>query len=430
MNVVDSSHIQITPASGPVEAAIRPPGSKSITNRALVCAALADGPSRLTGALDSEDTRVMIDSLRRLGIEVRASDAGETLEVAGRGGAIPAPGGELFVANSGTTIRFLTALVALGRGRFRLSGVERMHQRPIQDLLDALNALGARAASETGDGRPPVVVEADGLPGGAARVRGDISSQYLSGLLMTAPYARRPVALDVRGQLVSQPYVRMTLDVMAAFGVDAPTDAAMSRFEIPNAHGYRPREYAVEPDASAASYFFAAAAITGGRVTVEGLSRDSLQGDVGFCECLKQMGCAVEYNADSITVAGGPLRGIDADMNAISDTVQTLAAAALFAQGPTRVTGVAHNRHKETDRIGDLATELRKLGAAVEEHEDGLTITPGPLRAATLDTYRDHRMAMSLALVGLRQEGIVINDPGCVEKTYPRFFRDLARVTP
>ena len=424
-----SQSIEITPAAGPIVATVRPPGSKSITNRALVCAALAAGDSRLTGALDSEDTRVMIESLRRLGINVQAHDEASVLEVTGCGGRIAAQDAELFVANSGTTIRFLTALAALGHGRVRLAGVERMNQRPIQDLLDALAALGADVQSEANDGCPPVRVQADGLPGGRAQIRGEISSQYLSGLLMAAPYARSAVELDVQGSLVSQPYVQMTLDVMAAFGVDVRTGTAMESFRVPNNRGYRSCKYAIEPDASAASYFFAAAAITGGRVTVEGLSLGSMQGDVAFCTCLEQMGCEVQYNRDSITVVGGPLRGVDVNMNKISDTVQTLAAVALFAEGATRVTGVAHNRHKETDRIGDLATELRKLGATVEEHHDGLTIAPRTLQAAEIETYRDHRMAMSLALVGLRQPGVVIRDPGCTEKTYPHFFRDLARLT-
>ncbi len=421
-----SDSIEIKPATGPIHAAPRLPGSKSITNRALVCAALAHGRSRLSGALDSEDTRVMIDSLGRLGIEVQSQRQGELLEVEGCGGAIPARGAELFIANSGTTVRFLTALVTLGNGTFRLDGVERMRNRPIQDLLDTLRALGADVQSEAGTGCPPVVVQAHGLRGGDAQVQGNISSQYLSGVLMAAPYAQRPVELDVRGQLVSQPYVQMTLDVMEAFGVRAESGIALSRFSVPNTRGYRATDYTIEPDASAASYFFAAAAITGGRVTVEGLSRMSLQGDVGFCQCLEQMGCRVRYDNSAITVEGGPLRGIAVDMNAMSDTVQTLAAVALFAEGPTRVTGVAHNRHKETDRIGDLAAELRKLGAQVEEFEDGLQITPGRLRPAAIDTYHDHRMAMSLALVGLRQPGIRINDPGCTEKTYPHYFRDLA----
>jgi 3-phosphoshikimate 1-carboxyvinyltransferase len=274
-----------------------------------------------------------------------------------------------------------------------------------------------------------VVIEADGLPGGRATVRGGVSSQFLSGLLMAAPYAASALELLIEGPLVSQPYIEMTLAVMRSFGVEIETDG-LARFRIAAPRAYRAAQFDIEPDASAASYFWAAAAISGGRVAVEGLSRASLQGDVAFCECLAQMGCPVVYGADRVTAVGGALRGIDVDMNAISDTVQTLSAVALFADGPTRIRGVAHIRHKETDRIGALATELRKLGARVEEHEDGLTIVPGKVRGATIDTYNDHRMAMSLSLVGLRVPGVVINDPGCTAKTYPRFFEDLARLNP
>ncbi|MEX0611174.1 MAG: 3-phosphoshikimate 1-carboxyvinyltransferase [Pirellulales bacterium] len=419
--------LEITPVEAPLRGRVRPPGSKSITNRALVCAALADGASTLSGALDSDDTRVMIESLGRLGIDVEARDAGTTLVVHGAGGEVPALEAELFCANSGTTIRFLTALVTLGHGSFRLDGVERMRKRPIGDLLDALNELGAHAMSEHGDGCPPVVVHANGLVGGTATVRGDISSQFLSGILMATPGAQSPVELVVDGPLVSQPYVRMTLEVMRAFGVTVDTAAEMRRFEIVPQR-YLAGQYAIEPDASAASYFWAAATVTGGEVTVEGLSADSLQGDVAFVDCLEQMGCEVSRARDSITVVGRPLKGIDVDMNRVSDTVQTLAVVALFAEGATTIRNVAHIRHKETDRIAALAAELRKLGAEVSERPDGLTIQPGTLRPATIATYNDHRMAMSFALAGLRIPGVRIENPQCVEKTYPAFFNDLARL--
>ena len=379
----------------------------------------------LTGVLDSEDTRVMIQALRQLGLRVEHDRGDRTVRISGCGGRIPAGQAELFVANSGTTVRFLTAMVTLGHGTFRLDGTPRMRQRPIADLLSALGQLGAEVTSELGSGCPPVVVSAAGLPGGRATVAGNISSQYLSGLLMAAPCAAGPVELAVAGELVSQPYIEMTLAVIAAFGVSVEAEG-LSRFVIPSGQKYQARQYDIEPDASAASYFFAAAAISGGDVTVEGLSRNSLQGDVAFCDCLKQMGCEVRTAADSITVVGGPLRGIEVDMNPISDTVQTLSAVALFADGPTTISGVAHIRHKETDRISALATELRKLGAGVEQRDDGLRITPAKLRGAEIDTYDDHRMAMSLALVGLATPGVVIRDPGCTRKTYPGFFADLA----
>ena len=419
--------IEIQPG-GPLHGSIRPPGSKSITNRALVCAALAEGNSTLSGALDSEDTRVMIEGLRKLGLSIDRDAGGRTIRVSGCAGRPPAPRADLYVANSGTTVRFLTAVVTLGRGTFRLHGTPRMHQRPIQDLLDALGQLGAEASSQSQSGCPPVVVRADGLPGGRATVAGSISSQFLSGLLMTAPCARGEVELVVSDRLVSKPYIEMTLGVMSAFGVGVRAEG-LTRFVIRAGGRYRACQYEIEPDASAASYFFAAAAVTGGRVTVEGLSRSSLQGDVAFCDCLEKMGCNVDYGDDSITVTGGRLRGIEVDMNAISDTVQTLGAVALFADGPTVVSGVAHIRHKETDRISALATELRKLGADVDERPDGLRIVPGRPTGAQIETYNDHRMAMSLAVAGLVIPGVVIRDPRCTEKTYPDFFEDLAGLT-
>ena len=414
--------------TGPIHASVRPPGSKSITNRALPCAAVACGESILTGLLDSEDTRVMLDALGKLGVEVTLNADRTTAQVIGLGGAprtkTPL---DLFVANSGTSIRFLTAFCAAGQGEFRLDGIERMRERPIRDLLAGLEQLGATLDAPTGC--PPVTIHAKGLLGGRATIAGNISSQFLSGLLMAAPLAQSPVELMVKGELVSKPYIEMTLAVMRSFGVDVEASSMLDRFAISAPCTYQARTYTVEPDASAASYFFAMAAITGGTVTVEGLSRDSLQGDVEFCDCLEQMGCEVTYQADQITVTGKPLRGIDVDMNAISDTVQTLAVVALFAEGPTQIRNVAHIRHKETDRISAVATELRKLGATVAESDSGLAITPGTMQAAAIDTYNDHRMAMSFALAGLKIPGVKINDPDCVQKTYPAFFEDLARLT-
>ncbi|NLX98200.1 MAG: 3-phosphoshikimate 1-carboxyvinyltransferase [Rhodopirellula sp.] len=415
--------IEIHPC-GPIHGTIRPPGSKSITNRALVCAALAEGTSTLTGALDSDDTRVMVQGLHRLGLEVLDDPRQSVIQVAGCAGRPPAKGAEIDAANSGTTIRFLTAVATLGQGRFRLDGSPRMRQRPIGDLLAALGQLGADAVSEAGNRCPPVVIQANGLPGGKAVVAGDISSQFLSALLMAAPCAASPVELAVVGELVSQPYVEMTLAVMNSFGVSVRREG-LSRFLVSGQESYQCRQYTIEPDASAASYFFAAAAVTGGTVTVEGLSRSSLQGDVAFCDCLAKMGCDVSYGDGTITVIGHRLHGIEIDMNAVSDTVQTLGAVALFAEGSTTITNVGHIRHKETDRLAALAIELRKLGAKVEERADGLTIVPDALNGAEIDTYDDHRMAMSMALVGLASKGVVIRDPDCTAKTYPRFFQDL-----
>jgi 3-phosphoshikimate 1-carboxyvinyltransferase len=367
----------------------------------------------------------MIQALRKIGVAVDHDLAAKTLRVFGCSGKIPSAGADLYAANSGTTIRFLTALLTLGQGTFRLDGTRRMRQRPISDMLEALEQLGANVASEEQTGCPPVIIRATGLRGGRACIRGNVSSQFLSGLLMVAPYSTEGIDLEVEGELVSQPYVRMTLAVMKAFGIEVETDG-LNRFRIAAGGMLQPRQYAIEPDASAASYFFGAAAVTGGEITVLGLSRESLQGDVALVDELERMGCEVRHEADRITVVGRPMHGIDVNMNAISDTVPTLAAVALFAEGPTTIRGVEHIRHKETDRIHAVAAELRKVGAQVDEFPDGLRITPGPLHGAAIDTYDDHRMAMSMALVGLQVPGIVIHDPDCTHKTYPDFFRDLA----
>ena len=410
---------------------VRPPGSKSLTNRALAVAALANGTSRLTGVLDSADTRVMLRCLSQLGLDVTHDPAAATAAVTGCGGELPAESANLFCENSGTSLRFLTALVAAaGRGTYRLDGVPRMRQRPAGDLAAALNSLGARVTCESvndaGAACPPVVIKTDGLRGGPAAVESGASSQFLSALLMAAPAARGPVSLRVPGELVSVPYVAMTCRVLANFGVliDRNGDAFNIEPAAPAA-----TEYAVEPDASAASYWFAAAAITGGTVTVEGLGSDSVQGDMRFLDVLRDMGCRVQEEERRTTVtgpAGGTLKGGQSfDMGPISDTAQTAAACAVFADGPVTVTGIAHARHKETDRVAAVVAELTKLGQRCEERPDGFTIYPAPVAPAVVHTYDDHRMAMSLALVGLRAAGVRIQDPGCVAKTYPGFWDDL-----
>jgi 3-phosphoshikimate 1-carboxyvinyltransferase len=426
--MADLEQLAITPLSRPPNTSVRVPGSKSITNRALVLAALAARGYEcfLANFLASDDTAVMVDGLRTLGFTLQREPAGGGVRVgsAAAGRLIPAEQANLSVGNSGTTMRFLTALVSLGQGRYRLDGVPRMRERPIEDLLAALRQLGVRAFSEAGTGCPPVVVESEGLPGGRVRLRGDVSSQFLSGLLLAAPFAQDEIVIDIEGPLVSEPYVAMTLAMLRDWGLTVETPSP-ALFRIPGRQvPTRRSRYDIEPDASAASYFFAAAALTGGTVTVAGLSEHSLQGDVHFVDLLGRMGCLVERSAAGLTVRGRPLRGIDADMNAISDTVMTLAAVALFAEGPTTIRNVGHIRHKETDRLAALATELRRLGATVAERPDGLTITPGPLHGARVQTYDDHRMAMSLALVGLKVP-VFITDPGCVAKTYPGFFADL-----
>ena len=302
-----------------------------------------------------------------------------------------------------------------------------MRGQPDQDLLDALKEAGVHASSETKNGCPPVIVDAEGLRGGEISVRGDVSSQFLSGLLMAAPFADAETTIRVEGTLVSIPYVAMTLAMLGQFGLVAHHEDYRV-FRVPGRQEAGIAEYAVEPDASAASYFLAAAAITRGTVSVPGLGKSSLQGDVAFADVLGRMGCTVAWDERGITVAGGPLQGIDVDMNAISDTVMTLGAVACFAEGPTTIRNVGHIRHKETDRLAALATELRRVGANIDETVDGLVIRPGSLHGATVSTYDDHRMAMSLALIGLRVPGIVIAEPGCVAKTYPGFFDDLERL--
>ncbi|MFG0261951.1 MAG: 3-phosphoshikimate 1-carboxyvinyltransferase [Novipirellula sp. JB048] len=448
--------VEVIPG-GPVSGVIQPPGSKSLTNRALICAAFAAGTSRLRGALRSEDTDVMIDALRTIGIGIEVSDGGRTITVGSDAPQTVAKSDDepdsLFIANSGTTIRFLTAALSAAGGRYRLHGVARMHERPIGDLVDAIaSVIQGRITAESPAGCPPVSIESTGWRDGEIEVAGAVSSQYLSGLMMAAPIRPRNAGtprthttrIAVRGELVSRPYVDMTCKVLESFGASVKTITSglaaehSIAFDIAPAtrsdgYGYDGIDYDIEPDASAASYFWAAAAITGGSVTVTGLTRAAMQGDVGFVDVLKQMGCEVDESETGITVTGAPLRGVDVDMKEISDTVQTLAVVALFANGPTRVRGVAHNRFKETDRIGDLAHELTKLGAQVTEHDDGLTITPPAdpidgLHGAVLQTYQDHRMAMSLSLAGLRIPGVKILDPGCTVKTYPEYFADLERL--
>lgn len=428
--------LAIQPLTQPPKAHLDVPGSKSITNRALVLAALSCGTGEcfLTNALLSEDTDVMVGALRVLGFSVdvqRESPPRIRVSKKVKDAVIPRQRAELFVGNSGTTMRFLTAMVALGHGRYRLDGVERMRERPIEDLLAALRQLGVSAYCEHSNGCPPVVVEANGISGGTVRIKGDLSSQFLSALLMVAPLAQGDVAVEVEGPLVSVPYVTMTLELMRRSGARIQA-WDQRKFLVQGASGYGRFDFDIEADASAASYFFAAAAITGGTVSVgiaiEMQGMPPLQGDFHFVDLLERMGCVVDRPGYTIRVRGSHLRGIDVDMNAISDTVMTLAAVACFAEGPTMIRNIAHIRHKETDRLTALAIELRKVGAEVDEFPDGLRITPRPLHGAEIETYNDHRMAMSMALIGLRVPGIVIKNPGCVAKTYPGFWEDFAKL--
>jgi 3-phosphoshikimate 1-carboxyvinyltransferase len=429
----NSDVMTVALANRPIDTVARIPGSKSITNRALLAAALADGESELSGALHSDDTRYMAAALNALGVPVESDEPGERFHVQGGGGTFSASDADLFVGNAGTAMRFLTAALPLGNGTYRIDGVPRMRKRPIAPLLQALTDLGADAVSEQGTGCPPVVVRANGLRGGHTAVTGDQSSQFFSALLLAAPYAREGVEIEVIGDLVSKPYMPMTAAVMRDFGVEVELDTDHWRtFRVAPGQRYTGRPYRIEPDASNASYFFAAAAVTGGRIRVDGLGHDSTQGDLHFVDVLTAMGAKVTISDDYVEVIGpatGSLQGVDLDLNAISDTAQTLAAIAPFAASPTTIRGVEHARLKETDRVAALATELRRLGQTVEERPDGLTIHPSPITPADIHTYDDHRMAMSFAITALRAPGVRILDPGCVAKTFPDFFDRLATIT-
>ncbi len=437
MNRTYPQKIEITPLSKPAKGICPVPGSKSIGNRALILAALGTdlGPCSLTGLLDSEDTRVMIDSLNRLGFVADVDWAGCRATLSRPPGSdanrpVPASKAELFVQNSGTTMRFVTAMCALGTGEYSLDGNTRMRERPIADLLVALRDLGVGVRAKTPGDFPPLTIQSKGLKGGKISMRANTSSQFLSGLLLAGPRALAPLEISVKGILVSEPYVEMTFQMLKAWGYSLTREGPV--WTIPAPQKAQLANYAIEPDASAASYFWAAAAMTHGEITVPGLGLDSLQGDVLFLEALKQMGAHISYSPKGVTVRGGTLRGIDIDMNAISDTVMTLGVVACFAKGPTTIRNVGHIRHKETDRLTALANELQRIGATVAAMDDGLIITPPDdgqsLHGANIQTYDDHRMAMSLALAGLQIPGIVIEDPGCVRKTYPGFFEDLEKL--
>ncbi len=424
--------LTVEPLALPPHCTIRVPGSKSLTNRAMILAALARGASTLEGALFSEDTEVMAESLRRLGIAVEAEAGAQRFRVEGRGGRIPAERADLWIGNSGTSIRFLAALCALGRGPYTLDGVPRMRERPQQPLLDALTDLGAAALSLAGAGTAPLSITSPGyLPGGRAPLQSEASSQFLTALLMVAPCARESVTLEIQGRLRPH-YVEITRRMMAQWGVDSTLEGSLC--SVVAGQQYRAQAaYAIEPDASSASYFFAAAALTGGQVTVPGLGSGALQGDVRFAtEVLPAMGCRVDEGPEGLTVQGPPpgeLRGVDLDMSAISDTSLTLAAIAPFASTPTTIRGVAHSRLQECDRVSAICTELGKLGVAVEERPDGFTISPTErFSSASLETYGDHRIAMSLALIGLRSPGVSILNPGCVAKTVPNYWELLEQL--
>ncbi|WP_295858859.1 3-phosphoshikimate 1-carboxyvinyltransferase [uncultured Fibrobacter sp.] len=408
------------------------PGSKSITNRVLLISALAEGNTRLHNLLKSDDTRYMGDALCKLGGDIVFTDDFSKAYVVGSGAPINiAPQvQDLFLGNAGTAMRSLCAALTLGEGSVLLHGEERMKERPIRDLVDALRSIGADISYEESEGYPPVRIHAHGLKGGEVSVRGNISSQYLTALLICAPYCETPLHIHVDGELISAPYILLTLDVMRRFGIDVKHDG-LTDFYVPKGVYRSPGDYYVEGDASSASYPLAAAAIAKGKVRVLGVGRDSIQGDVGFTDVLRKMGAKVELGPDWIECDGSgcELHGMELDLNDIPDAAMTVAVLALFAKGATNIRGIASWRVKETDRIAAIAAELRKVGAEVRETSDSILITPPQqLVGATIETYNDHRMAMCFSLVALGGVPIKIMDPACVNKTYPSYFDDFLRL--
>jgi len=406
---VEGSWVALVPPKS-FAADVTPPGSKSVANRALVCAALADGRSRIRGFARADDTKLLILALRKLGFRIEPAAPSDLLV---EGGGVTATEGAFDLGNAGTSFRFALAVAALGTGKYTLDGDARMRERPVGGLVEALRALGAKIEYGGADGFPPVRLEASGLSGGRVVVDSSASSQFLSALLLVSPLARGPVEIENAGPVSSAGYVDLTHRVMRSFGGEVGR--------------YRATDFTVEADAASAGYWAAIAAVTGGRVRIRGVRPDGVQPEFGFLKDLATMGARVTSDADGTLVEGGPLRGIDADLNGRPDSVPALAVTALFAEGPTRIRNVAHLRHKESDRLAALAHELGKLGARVAEHRDGLDIEPPPtVKRAELDTHRDHRLAMAFAIAGSRVEGILIQDPGVVSKSYPGFWNALA----
>lgn len=420
--------IAIPVLNHPVDATVEIPGSKSITNRALLVASLAEGESLLENALFSEDSEYFAKCVEQLGIPIELNPQQAQIKIAGKGGEIPAQQADLFVGLAGTAARFISALVGLGKGEYRLDGVPRMRERPMGDLVTVLQSAGAKVNFEGQPGFMPYTIYGGQFTGGHFRLKANQTSQQLSALLMIAPYAQQDTIIEVEGTLVSQSYVKMTCRLMADFGVEV-IESASNQFQIKAGQRYQGRHYTIEPDASNASYFFAAAAVTGGRVRVNYLTKESCQGDILWLNVLEQMGCQIEHG-DNYTVVTGPqqLQGIDIDMNDMSDLVQTLGAIAPFASSPVTIRNVEHIRYKETERIKAVVTELQRMGVKVKEFADGLRVEPSAITPAEIETYHDHRMAMAFAVTGLKAPGIVIKNPGCTAKTFPDYFTRFFRM--
>jgi len=403
------------------------PGSKSITLRALAAAALADGESTITGALDCDDARNFIGALRSLGVVIDDSGGFDRLKVKGAGGDWPKKNGELALGDCGTGYRFATAFAALGPGPYRLTGSARLMERPMEPLLNALRSLGASAKEEE-PGRGPITIIGGGLSGQRVGIEGNVSSQFLSALLLIAPKVGGGCEVAVEGALVSAPYVELTLDVMRGFGIEIEKPEA-NVFRVAAGSEYKPRSFSVEPDASSAAFWFTAAAITGGSITVRGIPPESKQADLKLLDVLLKMGCVIDREPDGVTVHGGDLRGVSVDMSDAPDAVPALAVAAAFASTTTEILNIGGLRNKESDRITTVATELRRAQVDVMELEDGMVIMPSPPNVATFETHNDHRIAMSMALIGLVVPGVKVRDPDVVSKSYPGFWDDLNSLT-
>jgi 3-phosphoshikimate 1-carboxyvinyltransferase len=414
-----------------IEGEVNLPGSKSLSNRALLIAALAEGTTKITNLLESDDTRHMLNALKLLGVEYTLSEDKTECTVMGNGGPFKCSEPvELFLGNAGTAMRPLCAALTLGSGTYVLTGEPRMKERPIGHLVDALSAAGADISYLENEGYPPVKIVANGLEGGEVSIDGTISSQFLTALLMAAPMAKNDMHISITGELVSKPYIDITLDIMRIFGVDVINEN-YERFIVKAGQKYRAVEkFMVEGDASSASYFLAAAAIKGGSVKVTGIGKNSVQGDVAFADVLEKMGARVEWGDDYVSVSRGELNAVDMDFNHIPDAAMTIATTALFAKGTTTLRNIYNWRVKETDRLYAMATELRKVGAEVEEGEDYLTIIPPKqLKHAAIDTYDDHRMAMCFSLLALDQVSVTINEPECTAKTFPTYFDVLESIS-